>query len=353
MKTGRSVDGLAAELLRQKETKHDYIADTRKLRMTAGESSHIRVEMELPQGDTILDVTPLCHTQIGQHVHIPKPYYDRMRSSAPELLAENVNHWLHSDPANRMVRTLDNNARAFLSNKYRPLDNADLMEAIYPKLEQTELNIQSCELTETRMYIKAVSERVHGDVKVGDTVQAGIVISNSEVGSGALSIQPLLYRLVCLNGMIRNDHQMRRVHTGSRHNGGDDAAWELYSDRTREQSDKAIFMQARDLVDAFLKPDFFNTMLDELRAATKDAIVGDDIPKIVERTAKSLSLKEDESNSVLKRLVEGGDLTRWGMANAITNIAHDVEDYDRATELERIGGQVIELPQKDWATLVA
>ena len=51
-------------------------------------------------------------------------------------------------------------------------------------------------------------EHLHGllivEVKQGDTVQAGIIISNSEVGLGSLSLRTFLYRLVCLNGMILN-----------------------------------------------------------------------------------------------------------------------------------------------------
>ena len=40
------------------------------------------------------------------------------------------------------------------------------------------------------------------------------MISNSEVGLGAVSIQPLVYRLVCTNGMIVNDMGERRHHVG-------------------------------------------------------------------------------------------------------------------------------------------
>ena len=41
------------------------------------------------------------------------------------------------------------------------------------------------------------------------------------------------------------------------------------------------------------------------------------------------------------------------MANAITRTSQDLDDYDRATDLERLGGQIIELEQKDWAVIAA
>lgn len=37
--------------------------------------------------------------------------------------------------------------------------------------------------------------------------------------------------------------------------------------------------------------------------------------------------------------------------NAITRMSSDVESYDRATDLERVGAQVIELPRDDWKVL--
>ena len=40
---------------------------------------------------------------------------------------------------------------------------------------------------------------------------------------------------------------------------------------------------------------------------------------------------------------KGAFLSLWGLANAVTRSAEDCESYDRAIEMERIGGQVIEL----------
>lgn len=63
------------------------------------------------------------------------------------------------------------------------------------------------------MYIKVVNERIQTEVVPGDIVQAGILISNSEVGMGSVSVKPLIYRLVCTNGMVAD------VGVGKRHVG--------------------------------------------------------------------------------------------------------------------------------------
>jgi hypothetical protein len=56
---------------------------------------------------------------------------------------------------------------------------------------------------------------------------------------------------------------------------------------------------------------------------------------------------------VLRALVEGGDLSMWGLANAVTSLAADAPTYDRSTELESIGGQMLALPPAAAREMVA
>ena len=44
------------------------------------------------------------------------------------------------------------------------------------------MHFESCQLTDSRMYIKVVNTRLEAEVVPGDIVQSGIIISNSEVG---------------------------------------------------------------------------------------------------------------------------------------------------------------------------
>src|SRR4029450_6320367 len=173
-------------------------------------------------------VQAVCHEQLSAYLGIPKPYYDRMCTQLPVLLAQNINAWFRHQPQRRLLRTLDKGARAFLSDRYRPLDHHDLAEAVLPVLAETPgVEIVSCEVTERRLYIQAVNHRVEGEVALGDVVQAGVAIANSEVGDGALRIEPLVYRLVCRNGMIAADHALRRLHTGGRLQGRTDDPGEV------------------------------------------------------------------------------------------------------------------------------
>ena len=57
---------------------------------------------------------------------------------------------------------------------------------------------------------------------------------------------------------------------------------------------------------------------------------------------------DDEKDAILEHFVSGGDLSKFGLLNAVTRTAQDVESYDRAIELERIGGRILELAPTEW-----
>ncbi len=111
MKSGLALIELATELERQSETKKDFVASTLVLEMTA--EGELTLETETSSNE--FPLTDNYHAQIATKLDIPTKYYNRMRKEAPELLATNVNEWFHNKPSRRMIRTLDGQARAFLS----------------------------------------------------------------------------------------------------------------------------------------------------------------------------------------------------------------------------------------------
>jgi len=350
MKTGRTLDALAAELQRQVSSKRDFIADSRALEMAIEETDGIMVLRGINGG---LPLANTAHEQIAGRLQIPRVYYDRMRQESPELLAHNVNHWLRANPERRLVRTLDNRVRAFLSDRYRPLDNFDLAEVVLPQLVNLNVEVISGELTEHRFYLKATTAKIKGDV-TGDVVQAGIVVSNSEIGHGSLHIDEMTYILACRNGAIHAS-AVRKTHVGRTTNGGDSDAvdvLEYFKDDTRMADDQAFWLKVRDAVGAIFTQERFDKLMSRYHTAANRAIEADPV-KVVEVTAKRYGLSESEGNSVLKHLLGGGRLSAYGLANAITAASAEVEQYDRATELESLGGSVIELPAHEWSALAA
>lgn len=352
MKAGRNLTDLAAELERQAKAKKDYLADTPRL--------SFRVEKTTETGNVILDgvnggmsLRPTAHAQLAAQLGIPKAYYDRLLTQAPDLLAVNANHWLHAQPARRLIRTLDNQVRAVLSDSFRPLDNYDLAQVVLPQLISSAARVESCEITESRFYLKAITDRVQGEVSTGDLLYAGTVVSNSEIGQGKLRVDALDFRLACLNGMI-SERVIGKAHVGRSNRGADflEEAREYFRDATRAADDHAFFLKVKDTVTAMFDHSRFNKRLNKYRAAA-DRIIEASPADVVEVIGKRYSFTEGEQSNILTHLVKGGDLSAWGYANAITRAAQDVESYDRSTELEQIGGDVIELPASAFRVLPA
>lgn len=344
MKTGQTLQDVATILERQRESKRDFIAPTQQLVIEpTNNDKDVRIKVN---GQGYFTLGEIAHEQIAARTGIPNKYYERLRLNAPNLLAANVNHWFTVTPEKRMVRTLDGNVRAFLSDRYRPLDNPDLAEVVLPIIQDLGCKIESIAVTDKRFYIKAVTPRVMAEIKQGDVVQAGISISNSEVGLGSVKVDPLVFRLSCLNGLISQDYSMNKYHVGRGHEGGD-MAEEFFSDATRMADDKAFWMKVRDVVKGAFNTDVFNKIVNSMRDITERAIEAD-VVQVVDVVQKKFGFSQDEKSGVLKHLIQGGDLTQYGLLNAVTRMSQDVESYDRATEVEKMGGQILELPKREW-----
>ncbi len=352
MKFGKTLMQLAQELERQNNAKHDYLVDSRNLEFgTVGDESQIALVNPTTNTKQILRVNDYAHRQIGTFLGIPAKYYDTMRQRYPDLLAQNINGWFNHDPSERMVRTLDGAVRAVLSPKYRRIDNYQVAETVLPIIAQIkDARIESCEVTETKMYIKVVNERLTAEVTPGDVVQSGILISNSEVGAGSMAIQPLVYRLVCSNGMVVNDAATRKYHVGRRAVEANDD-FSIYADETLKADDRALMLKVRDTVQAVVSQVQFDKVVDLMRTAKEAKITTKNIPGMVELANDEYGFSKREGESILNHLIRGNDLTLYGLANAVTRAAQDVDGYDRSTDMESLGYSVLGMSRSTWNKL--
>lgn len=356
MKSNMNLVELATEIQRQQQAKHDYLVreSTIVAEPVINDGGIIDLALNI-QGVGQHTITDHAHRQIGQHLNIPSRYYQRMMSDAPELLAYNVNHWLKQNTdSTRLVRTLDSTVRGFLSDRFKPLDNYEFTTSVLQEMQDIGgITVQSSAVTDTRMYLKAVSERIQGEVRKGDIVQVGVSLSNSEVGAGTLRIDPLIYRLVCLNGAIAPDklNTYSRRHIGARVVSDQDVS-RLLSDEARQADDKAFWLTVRDIVRSIFDPERLQQVIEIWRGATRRDITAP-VPDVVEVTVSQHKLPESMNSGILEHLIRDGDLTQYGLGNAITRYSQDVEDYQQATELETIGASVMAMNDSQWDNLTA
>lgn len=346
MKTGKTLQELAMEIERQSQAKKDYIAPTQTMEIVPLEKN---IQLGITNGEKqYYGITDYAHNQIADRIGIPRQYYKRMQDESPELLATNINHWFQSNPSRQMVRTLDHNVRAFLSDRYRRIDNYELLESILPVVsELRDVQIVSSQVTDTRMYLKVLLPKIQHEIKVNDIVQAGFVFSNSEIGAGSVKVEPLVYRLVCSNGMISADHSIRKYHVGRKTGGNDSEAYELFSDETIQADDRALMLKVRDTIKAVADETKFRMIAEKMTESTEKVITASPTDA-VEVLSNKMNFSNGEKDSILKHLCMGGDFSQYGILNAVTRASQDIDSYDRATELERAGGQILTLSKKDW-----
>ena len=342
MKKGITIQEAAKEIMRQSQAKADYLVNAVNLHMETCDGAPALRLLDNSGIDRVepLDILTTAHRQMGSYLNIPWKYYERMLQDNIDLLAQNVNTWLQQGAEQRMIRTIDGRVRAFLSSRYRRIDNIDIARITLPIIqEMPDAIYESCNLSDDYMYIKVVNPRLTAEVVHGDIVQAGVVISNSETGQGAVCVQPLIYRLVCSNGMTVNEARTRRNHIGRASSADENLL--IYSKETLEADDKAFIMKVQDTVRAAVDEARFAKILGKLRESTDKKLNTADLPGVVKLASSSMGITDAESNGVLQRLIEGADYTLYGLANAVTRHSQDVESYDRASKLEEIGYQII------------
>ena len=345
MKQGfKTIQDLYQKLEEQRENRKDMIADTRSLIVNSADGIS---SLSVSTGDDVMSyvVSDVAHRQIADRLGIPFKYYDRMRLEYPTLLDQNINGWLMKNPEKRMLRTLDGKLRAFLSDRYRRLDNLELVDHVLPVIAQMKgCSIESCDITETHLYMKVINRTMKTELTPGDVVQAGFVISNSEIGLGALKVEPLVYRLVCRNGMISKDLAHKKYHAGKQVEDTDNA-YELYSDETLAADDKAYFLKVQDIVSAAVDEAKFNLTVDKMRASM-NIPTGDNPVKTIEVLGDKYILNKTERATILRHFIMSNDYTAFGLVNAVTRSSQDIDDYNRATELERLGGAILDESMK-------
>jgi hypothetical protein len=341
MNTGIPLDELARQLMHVEENKKDFVAPTTRLSLQDGRT--------LVMNDQSFAMSDLAHNQIAARLNIPRDYYRKMQDKAPELLDRNVNTWFGMQPERRFIRTYDGKVRAFLSDRYKPKENASVAKVLLPALleRKGEIEIMSSSLTEMHMYVKAVSKKLEGEIKVGQVVRGGISVRNSEVGCGAFDVSLFVLVLACMNGMIR-EHSMKSYHVGKRLEIGDDEEIGFYSPEAIEADSKAFMLKVRDTVNHAFNKGKFDEEIARFRIAAENPMNIRVVNDTIEDVTKRFGIAQHEGNDILSRLMVGNDFTQWGLANAVTNLANDVKDYERSTELEKIGGKIIDLNPSEW-----
>ena len=386
MQTGMTIEGLLTEVQRQANVKRDFVASTAEhIRMVAMPDfpdgvavvlQAVQAAIDTQEPETIETATALAasgplqrlkvdehaHRQIAERLQIPWRYYFRMLRDHTDIVIKSVNALFEREPSTRLLRTLDGRLRAFLSNRYRRIDNDTVLGAALPPIVKGDLPnaLLSANVTDRNLYLKVVFTGPELRQEIGtapdgspDYVRPGFSLRNSEIGTGKVSVSGFFYRSFCYNGCVfgkTDGFEFSRSHLGGALIAGSD--FEVMSDKSKELEDAAILSQVSDVMTAIATPEFVNAMGDKLRALRTGEVITNPVPA-VELLSNDYGLTQGEENQVLQNLIEDKDYSRWGVVNAVTKVANnEATDYDRASDLEIMGAKLIDITNANWSRLV-
>jgi len=340
---------LSMELERQKNNRYDIVVPSEQL-IVLKDGDKIFIDVPQPSGDMKRHgITDYCHGQIADKTGIPMKYYRKMQDAGKlDLLAENINSWLPTKEK-RLIRVLDGEVRAVLSDRYRIIDNYDVFYAVLDEFARImrdtgiRIQIRDARLTDQHIYIKAVSPDLTGEVfHLKDRVEpvhGGIIISNSEVGAGSFQVKPFINVLVCQNGLI-SDKIFKRVHLGKELGCG----LVNWSDETLSLEDKALWSKIRDMIRATFNRDVFQRWVDEINKVSVNVL--EKPVEAVDNIIKKYNIPQSKKDALLNQFSLEGN-TQWGLSMAVTRIAQDEESYEEQIKMEHVGAKILELKKEE------
>ena len=180
-------------------------------RLPAGRSSSRKTAWtSIPER---LTLSPWATAQACQRLGIPPDYFRRCSAPLEGRQLQPLGLATHdaepdedgaspASPRPWLLRCKNQTVRAVLSDRYVPLDNADLLGILVPLLEGR-FEVRGLSLTPESLHLRLVDPRLAREVLPDDRLMAGVHIANSETGSRSVSVDAMVWRLVCLNGLVR------------------------------------------------------------------------------------------------------------------------------------------------------
>jgi hypothetical protein len=208
----RTLDDVADLVGKDDVGKWDRIVPVRTLTLHQG---RLLFPEALADGhDAGLELSDWATGQACQRLGIPAPFFKKNPAHLRDAL---FNHWKGQTELRRTLTKGDEEAsqedwllrckgagvRGVLSKSYSPLDNRQLVEALFPLLKGRPYRVQMAEIQEQSFHLRLVDMNLGRDMLPGDRCFVAVHIANSELGLRAVSVDAAVLRLVCANGLVR------------------------------------------------------------------------------------------------------------------------------------------------------
>ncbi len=290
-------------------------------------------EEHLEEHPEFLALSPWATAQVCHRLGIPVPYF--LRCPTP-LQDAQFNHWAWQTgeepdeerggnagtPRPWLLRCKAHTVRAVLSDRYRPLDNADLVGTLVPILEDR-FEVRGIALTPESFHLRLVDPRLAREVLPNDRLMVGVHVANSETGRRSVTVDALVWRLVCLNGMVRlvrGKSLLRQRHV----------SWDRprFADALNRAVCEAVTAGAG--------------LIDRLQAATREPVP--DVEGVIRAIGQQAALTQAVQERVKQALLSTPPPQQeriYGLVQALTYTAQSLAPDDRY-DLEVVAGRLLD-----------
>lgn len=292
-------------------------------------------------GEMAQRLHPHALNQACDKAGIPTGYAERLRGNGiwgPALLAINLNEIYHHSENKHLLRSVENQIRAVLSDRFKRLDSGPLIDAFAGAIQTVGAIPYAGYVSDTKIGLQAIIPKVYQPIE-NDPMAYGVSFENSDFGNGAMNVAVFLLRLRSLTGMIGPDH-LRRVHLGKRLD--EDMDW---SDETKQLDLQTVCSGVKDLVTKSLSDERIEAMQVLIYEAS---LIADEAQ--LELTTEMLKgfltkaeldrLTEKYNALDIETLPPGNSL--WRLSSAVAWLAGEQEDSDRQLELQKFAGKVLQ-----------
>ncbi len=288
-------------------------------------------------------------TQFAGRVKLPMTYVRQLEEQfvgvngagdwARELLAHNLNT-LYQDgrgaKGRYLLRSVNAETRACLSDHYRRLDCRPLLQAFYEAaiVNAGGLPTRGYSLP-TKTAIRVVLPTVFEPIP-NEPMLYGLEWHNSDYGHGTHSMRAFVHRPWCTNEATCDD-VLRQIHLGKRLE--DDYS---YSEKTYMLDQATSVAALSDVVKGLLQPAAVDKTMGMIAKAHDAKVSAGELGAWMKANltkGEAERVTEAFNSPDIENLPPGN--TMWRLSNAISFVATQTDNKYRALELERLAGKAM------------
>ena len=221
-----------------------------------------------------------------------------------------------------LLRARHDSLRGVLSDRYTRLDNEPFLNILQPLVPER-LQVKWFALSDESLHLRLIDPTLSREVLPDDRLSVGLHVANSETGRRSVTIDAIVWRLVCQNGLVR-----------------------LVKGKSLLQQRHIFISQSnfkRDLERAMGEALTTSAgLLERMQQSTTEHL--DDVETLIEKIGERHQLSEAFQEKIKNALLlenRGQQETLYGLTNALTQAAQTLPPDDRYG-MEVMAGEVME-----------